>query len=119
MAGCVGVSNTMLVTVKERTREIGIRKALGATPNAILSMILQETLLITLGAGYIGLLAGVGVIELLRRFELNSDYFRDPQVELPYIFGALAVLTLTGVIAGYLLARQAVRISPIEALRHE
>lgn len=119
LAGCVGVSNTMLVTVKERTREIGIRKALGATPNAILSMILQETLLITLGAGYIGLLAGVGLIELLRRFELNSDFFQDPQVDLPYIFGALVVLTLTGMVAGYLPARQAVRISPIEALRHE
>lgn len=112
LAGCISVCNTMLVTVKERTRKIGIRKVLGATPNATLSMILQETLLITLGAGYIGLFAGAGLIELLRHFELNSDFFRDPQVELPYIFGALIVLTLTGV-------RQAVRISPIEALRYE
>lgn len=119
LAGCVGVSNTMLVTVKERTREIGIRKAIGATPGAILGMILQETLLITLGAGYIGLLAGVGLIELLRRFDLKSEFFHDPQVELPFILGALMVLTITGIVAGYLPARQAVRIQPIEALRHE
>ena len=119
LAGCVGVSNTMLVTVKERTKEFGIRKAIGATPSSILLMVLHETLVITLAAGYAGLLAGVGLIDLIRRGGLESDYFRDPQVDLPIALGALGILTLAGLIAGYLPARQAVRISPIEALRHE
>jgi putative ABC transport system permease protein len=119
LAGCVGVSNTMLVTVKERTREFGIRKAIGASPSSILFMVLHETLAITLVAGYLGLLAGVGVIELVRGVGIESDYFRDPQIDLPIALGAIAVLSVAGLIAGYLPARQAVRISPIEALRHE
>lgn len=119
LAGCVGVSNTMLVTVKERTREFGIRKAIGAIPSNIIVMVLHETLFITLLAGYIGLLAAVGIVELIRHVGLESDYFRDPQIDLPVAFGALGVLTVAGLIAGYLPARQAVSISPIEALRHE
>jgi putative ABC transport system permease protein len=119
LAGCVGVSNTMLVTVKERTREIGIRKAIGATPGTILGMILQETLLITLASGYFGLLAGAGLIGSLRRSGIESDYFREPQVELSIALGSLAVLCVAGLVAGFLPARQAVRVLPIEALRHE
>ncbi|MDD5034566.1 MAG: ABC transporter permease [Methylococcaceae bacterium] len=119
LAGCIGVSNTMLVTVKERTREFGIRKAIGATPSSILFMVLHETLIITLAAGYIGLLAGVGLIELIRSVGIESDYFRDPQVDLSVALGAVGILTVAGLVAGYLPARQAVRISPIEALRHE
>lgn len=119
LAGCVGVSNTMLVTVKERTREFGIRKAIGATPASILGMILHETLIITLGAGFIGLLAGIGLIELIREAEIESDYFRDPEVDLSVALGSLGILTFAGLVAGYLPAMQAVRILPIEALRHE
>ncbi|MDD5036029.1 MAG: ABC transporter permease [Methylococcaceae bacterium] len=119
LAGCVGVSNTMLVTVKERTREFGIRKAIGATPSSILVMVLQETLVITLAAGYLGLIAGVGIIDLIRHSGAKSDYFRDPQVDVSVALSALGILCLAGLIAGYLPARQAVRILPIEALRHE
>ena len=119
MAGCVGVSNTMLVTVKERTREFGIRKAIGASSADILFMVLHETLVITLAAGYVGLIAGVGLVELISQAGIESDYFRDPQVDLSIAISALGVLILAGLIAGYLPARQAVRVSPIEALRHE
>lgn len=119
LAGCIGVSNTMLVTVKERTREIGVRKAVGATPRTIIAMILQETLAITLFAGYVGLSAGTGLVEFIRRNGAESEFFRDPQVDLGVALGAFAVLILAGLIAGYLPARQAVKIQPIEALRHE
>jgi len=119
LAGCVGVSNTMLVTVKERTREIGIRKAIGATPGTILSMILQETLVITLGAGYLGLVAGISLIRLVNGLDIQSDYFRNPQVDMNIALSALLLLCIAGLVAGYLPARQAVRILPIEALRHE
>ena len=119
LAGCVGVSNTMLVTVKERTREIGVRKAIGAKPSDILLMIMQEAFVITLLAGYLGLVAGVGLIEALRRLGFQADFFRDPEVDLPIAFGALLVLILAGLFAGFLPARQAVKIEPIEALRHE
>ncbi|MGJ0490979.1 ABC transporter permease [Methylobacter sp.] len=119
MAGCVGVSNTMLVTVKERTREFGIRKAIGASSADILFMVLHETLVVTLAAGYVGLIAGVGLVELISRLGIESDYFSHPQVDLSIAVSALGILMLSGLIAGYLPARQAVRVSPIEALRHE
>jgi putative ABC transport system permease protein len=119
LAGCVGVSNTMLVTVKERTREIGVRKAIGASPATILLMILQEAFVVTLLAGYLGLVAGVGLIELLREMGAETQFFRDPEVDLPIALGALAVLVSAGLVAGYLPARQALKIRPIEALRHE
>jgi len=118
-AGAVGVSNVMLITVKERTREIGIRKALGATPLSILMMIMQEALLITTIAGYCGLVAGVAVIEAIRRSGLRTDFFYDPQVELGVAVGALVILILTGLTAGFLPARQAVHVKTIEALRAE
>ncbi len=118
-AGLVGVTNVMFISVKERTREIGIRKALGATPRTILGMILQEALMLTLISGYLGLVAGIGVIELLRSFGIEAEYFREPEVDLKVAFGALVVLILGGVTAGYIPARHAARIHPIEALRHE
>ncbi len=119
LSGCVGVSNTMLVTVKERTQEIGVRKAIGAKPNDILLMIMQEAFVITLLAGYLGLVAGVGLIEALRRLGFQADFFRDPEVDLTIAFGALLVLIMAGLFAGFLPARQAIKIEPIEALRHE
>jgi len=113
------VTNVMFISVKERTRDIGIRKALGATPGSILAMILQESLALTFLSGYLGVIAGIGVVELLRAFGMETDYFRDPEVELGIAFGALGALILGGVVAGSIPARHAARISPIEALRYE
>jgi putative ABC transport system permease protein len=118
-AGLVGVSNIMLIAVRERTREIGLRKALGATPGAILVMILYEALLITTVSGYVGLSSGIGVIELLRWSGLQADYFRNPEVDLTVALGAILVLIIGGVIAGLIPARQAARVNPVEALRNE
>jgi putative ABC transport system permease protein len=119
LAGCIGLSNTMLVSVKERTKELGIRKAVGASPYTILAMILQETLLITTAAGGVGLIAGIGLIEAICRAGIETEYFRNPHVDLPIAMGALTVLIFAGLVAGYLPASQAVRVQPIEALRYE
>jgi putative ABC transport system permease protein len=118
-AGLVGVGNIMLIAVRERTREIGVRKAVGATPGSILAMILQEALLLTAVSGYVGLICGLGAIESLRRSGFKADYFRDPEVDLTVACGAMLVLIIGGVIAGLIPARQAARVHPVEALRNE
>ena len=118
LAGIVGVSNIMLIAVKERTREIGIRKALGATPRSILSMIVQEALVLTAVAGYLGLVAGVGAVELIRRF-VPEDVIRNPEVDLRIALTATALLAVAGTLAGFFPAWRAARINPIEALREE
>jgi|CXWL01.1.fsa_nt_gi putative ABC transport system permease protein len=119
LAGVVGVSNIMLIAVKERTREIGIRKALGATPGSIVGLILQESVLITTVAGYLGLVLGVGVLEGLSRALPDAEFFRNPQVDLPVAVTATVLLVVAGAIAGFFPARQAAAIRPIEALRDE
>jgi putative ABC transport system permease protein len=115
LAGIIGVSNIMLITVKDRTREIGIRKALGATPRAIVGMILQEALLITAAAGYLGLLAGTAAISLME--PLAVEYFRNPRVDLGVGLAATLVLIAAGLLAGLMPARQAAKINPAEAMR--
>lgn len=118
LAGIVGVSNIMLIAVKERTREIGIRKALGAPPRSILSMITQEALVLTGVSGYLGLVAGVGFVELARHY-VPSDIIRDPTVDLRIAFAATILLVIAGTLAGFFPAWRAARINPIEALRDE
>jgi ABC-type transport system, involved in lipoprotein release, permease component len=125
IAGIVGVSNIMLVTVKERTREIGIRKAIGASPANILRSIIIESIIITAIFGYIGMIAGVGLTEIVNFFMEQAaagspdgmSVFKNPTVGLDYVFTATAILILAGVIAGYMPARRAVKIKPIEAMR--
>ena len=118
IAGIVGVSNIMIFIVKERTKEIGIRKALGASPKSIVSIILIESILITAIAGYVGLLIGVGVIELIK--PVLVDYFiKDPGVSNGLVIGATLTLIIAGAIAGYLPAKKASRIKPIVALRND
>ena len=117
LAGVVGVSNIMLISVKERTREIGIRKALGATPWSIISLVIGEAVIVTSVAGYCGLLAGVGVIELAAHSLKDVPYMRQPDVDLSVALTAAAVLVFCGALAGFFPARHAATISPIEALR--
>lgn len=118
IAGVVGVSNIMIFIVKERTKEIGIRKALGASPRSIVSIILMESILITAIAGYVGLLAGVGVLKLVGP-SLKEYFIKDPSVSSSLVIGATITLILAGAIAGYLPAKKASQIKPIVALRND
>lgn len=121
MAGIVGVGNIMLVTVKERTKEIGIRKALGAKPRSVLKLILIESIIITTIAGYIGIVLGVGVVEIINSAMAGateqSRIFRDPSVDLGVVIQATIVLIVAGACAGLIPAMKATKVSPIEAMR--
>lgn len=121
MAGIVGVSNIMIITVKERTREIGIRKALGATPVGIVSTLLMESILVTAIAGYAGLVLGVGLLELvafgLRSAGTNLPFFQNPEVNFSVAITAIILLVVVGALAGLVPALKAARIAPIEAMR--
>ena len=118
IAGVVGVSNIMLIVVKERTKEIGIRKALGALPSSIIGMILQEAIFITAFAGFLGLFAGVGLLELISPM-VNNDFIKSPQVDFKTAIITVIILIIAGVFAGFIPARRAAHIRPIEALRVE
>lgn len=123
IAGVIGVGNIMLVVVKERTREIGLRKAMGATPTNISLMIMHESLVITVIAGYSGLVAGVllleGIKALLIKLGQGEGMFASPFIDIGTAFMALAVLVLTGVLASLLPAVKAASVNPILALQDE
>jgi len=118
IAGIVGVSNIMIIVVRERTREIGIRKALGATPLSIISLVLTESILITSVAGYVGLAMGVILLEILAP-HTQIEFFMNPSVDLRVAFSATVLLVVSGGIAGFFPARKAASILPIEALADE
>ncbi|MEY4544236.1 MAG: hypothetical protein RL685_431 [Pseudomonadota bacterium] len=116
-AGIVGVSNIMIISVQERTLEIGIRKALGATPGTIISMILLEALVLTSLAGYVGLVGGVGIVEALRRHLPDNDYLRNPTVDVRVALLATLLLIVAGALAGLLPALAAARVRPVVVMR--
>lgn len=118
IAGVVGISNIMIFIVKERTKEIGIRKALGAQPKSIVPLILIESILITMIAGFIGLIIGMSVLELVGP-SLDVYFIKDPSVSTSLVVGATLTLIVAGGIAGYLPAKKASRIKPIVALRDD
>ena len=119
IAGVVGVSNIMMIIVKERTKEIGVRKAIGATPASIVMLIVQEAVFITGIAGYIGLMLGVGTLELLNVFGIEGDFFHRPEVNLSVAVSATILIIVAGALAGLFPALKAAKVEPIEALRTE
>jgi len=119
IAGIVGVSNIMMIVVKERTKEIGIRKALGATPLSIVGLILLESVVITSLAGYIGLVLGVGLLEVMKANMPPSDFFMNPEANIYVALTAMVLLVFAGALAGFIPARKAAMIKPVEALRNE
>lgn len=128
IAGIVGVSNIMLIVVKERTKEIGIRKAIGASPSSVIGLIMLESILITTIAGYIGLVLGTGLMELVNYFMVQSagatpdqgeSVFLNPTVDFNIAVAATLLLIVAGAIAGYIPAKRAASIKPIVALRDE
>ena len=118
VAGIIGISNIMVYIVKERTKELGIRKALGATPNSIIGMIMLESIFVTALAGYLGLLIGVFSLKAIGS-GLEEYFILNPSVEQYVVVGATIILVIAGTIAGYIPAKRAARIKPIVALNDE
>lgn len=117
IAGIIGISNIMIFVIKERTKEFGIRKALGAKPSSIVGMVVQESVLITTIAGYLGLTLGTYVLGAIGN-SLEEDYFiKDPSVSTGLVIGATIALILAGLIAALIPAKKAARIRPVEALK--
>ena len=118
IAGIVGVSNIMLIIVKERTKEIGIRKAIGAQPWSIIGMILHESIFVTAIAGFVGLIFSLILIQLVGPF-IETDYIRNPSVDFSVAITTVIILVVAGAVAGFFPAYRAANIKPIEALRDE
>lgn len=125
LSGVVGVSNIMLITVKERTKEFGIRKAIGAKPSSILKLVLTESIVITTFFGYFGMLAGIGATEWMNHVAgtkvmdagaFSQTVFLNPTVDISIAIQATLTLIIAGTIAGYVPARRAVKIKPVDAL---
>ena len=123
LAGVVGVSNIMLITIKERNKEFGIRKSVGAKPWSIISMITTEALVITGLSGYFGLLFGVLVVEginsALIQFDAESGFFANPEINFQIASMAIGVLIISGTISGLITGLKAARVDPMYALREE
>ena len=119
IAGIIGISNIMVFVVKERTKELGIRKAIGASPKSIITMILQESIFITTFSGYFGLIIGIATLSLIGD-KLEADYYiTNPYIDISTAITATIILILFGALAGYIPARRAAKIKPIIALRDE
>jgi putative ABC transport system permease protein len=123
LAGVIGVSNIMLIVVKERTREIGIRRAIGATPFNIVVQIITESMLLTAVSGYCGLFSGVALIELaayaIAATGSQISYFKNPEIDFRVAITALCILVVSGLLAGLIPGQKAVSIRPVEAIRED
>lgn len=123
LAGIIGVSNIMLIIVKERTREIGVKRALGATPLNVISQIILESVTLTAVAGYTGLVIGVALLSLIDKIMVSSgaksQFFLHPEISFKLGITALLILIISGVFAGLIPAKRAVSIKPVDALRDE
>ena len=123
LAGVVGVSNIIMVTVRERTKEIGVRRAIGAKPASIIFQIIKESTVLTVAAGFLGLAFGVLVLDLADRFLLQKMtgevFFKNPQIDFTVALSAAAIILLCGVLAGILPAYRALQIKAIDAIREE
>ena len=120
LAGVIGIGNILLISVKERTKELGIRRALGATPNEVRSLIILESVFLTMMAGIIGIIMGAGVLNLINNLTQDSDFpYTNPTVPIPLVIGALLVMVVLGTLIGLIPAQRAVSIKPIDALREE
>ncbi len=117
LTGILAVSNIMVISVNERRREIGIRKAIGATPGSITRLIVLESVILTTIAGYIGLLASLGLLELLKATVPENEYMYQPDVNTFVVVSVTVLVIASGTLAGYLPARRAARINPVEALQ--
>lgn len=119
LAGAIGVSNIMIVIIQERTKEIGVRRSLGATPRNIVGQIIMEAVVLTFVSGALGLMAGISLLEVVASLGIESDYFGVPGVDLSVAISALVILILCGLVAGWIPARRAIKISTVDALRAE
>lgn len=123
LSGVIGISNIMLIVVKERTKEIGIRRALGATPMAIRSQILLESIFLTIIAGMFGIATATGVLAIINKIldsmPSEGSMFTNPSVDLPVVFFALIILIGSGLLAGFIPAQTAIKVKPVDALRTE
>jgi putative ABC transport system permease protein len=120
-AGVIGVSNIMLIVVKERTKEIGIQRSIGASPWKVISQIIMESVVLTSFSGMIGLVIGVALLEFVNHQMVssgaNTDMFKNPGIDFNIALTALVVLIFSGILAGLIPARKAVSVRPVEALR--
>jgi putative ABC transport system permease protein len=120
LAGVIGIGNILLISVKERTKELGVRRALGATPNNVRNQILIESLFLTLLAGIIGIIMGALTLKLIDMLTQNVEMpYTNPTVPVPYVIGSLLLMVVLGVLIGLIPAQRAVSIKPIDALREE
>lgn len=120
LAGVIGIGAILLISVKERTKELGVRRALGATPKEIRTLIVLECVFLTIVSGILGIILGAGVLNLVNNLTKDIDFpYTNPTVPIPLVLGALILMIVLGTLIGLIPAQRAVSIKPIDALREE
>lgn len=120
LAGVIGIGNILLISVKERTKELGVRRALGATPAEVRNQIILESVFLTVVAGVMGIILGALTLSMINNLTKDIDFpYTNPTVPIPYVLGALVIMVVLGTLIGLIPAQRAVSIKPIDALREE